>query len=326
MYPMLCIPAYKQAIWGGNKLKSTLGKTYEEPAMAESWELSCHADGLSSIANGEYAGKRLKDILADHPEYAGQCVKEGEEFPLLIKFIDANDDLSIQVHPTKETADAARGQQSKTEIWVVVDSAPGASLYYGFSRDVTRDEIKSKALDGSICEVLNKVPVKTGDVFHINAGTMHAIGSGLLIAEIQQSANTTFRAFDYMRKDSNGNMRALHVDDAARVANIAKMGGKPADPIRLETNAAYTHDILFDSELFLTESYAIFDKAVLDSDERSFEALLFIGGAAQIRYNGESYAAKSGDCYFIPATLGSYEINGSCCVLRNRVLRKEGKQ
>ncbi len=326
MYPMRCIPAYKQAIWGGSKLKSVLGKTYDESAMAESWELSCHTDGMSSVANGNYAGRLLKDILAEHPEYAGQCVKKGEEFPLLIKFIDANDDLSIQVHPTKETADIARGHQSKTEIWVVMDSAPGACLYYGFNRDVTREEIRSKALDGSICEVLNKVPAKKGDVFHIHAGTMHAIGSGLLIAEIQQSANTTFRAFDYMRKDKNGNMRPLHIDDAARVAITNKMDGKPADLICIAENAAYTHDILFDSPLFVTESYTIRDKATLDSTEASFDALLFMEGAGEIVYNGEAYAASCGDCYFIPAGLGSYEINGSCCVLRNRVLRKEGKQ
>ena len=208
LYPIRCIPAFRAAIWGGNKLKTVLYKQYDEPSMAETWELSCHEDGLSGVANGVYAGWLLKDILAQHPEYAGQGFEKSCAFPLIIKFIDANDDLSIQVHPTPETADTSRGQQSKTEIWVVMDAAPGAAMYYGFNRDVQRDEIQARALDGSICDVLNKVPAQQGDVFHIHAGTMHAIGSGLLIAEIQQSANTTFRAFDFYAQGRFGQYAA----------------------------------------------------------------------------------------------------------------------
>lgn len=326
MYPMRCVPALKQTIWGGCRLKTELGKQYCEPTMAESWELSCHADGMSGIANGAYAGRLLKDVLNEHPQLAGECVNRGEEFPLLVKFIDANDDLSIQVHPTPETADASRNQQSKTEIWVVLQSCPGSYLYFGFNRDVTREEIRQKALDGTICEILNKIPVQPGDVFHIHSGIMHAIGSGLLIAEIQQSANTTFRAFDFMRKDASGKMRDLHIDEAARVATIWKTQAKPADVRMICDNKAYAHEMIFDSPLFCTEGYTIRSAAAFNADKRSFEALLFVDGSGVIQHAGQSYDAKKGDCYFIGANLGAYEIQGTCRVLRNRVLRNEGRQ
>jgi mannose-6-phosphate isomerase len=320
---MRCIPVYKQTLWGGNKLKTVLGKEYDGETMAESWELSCHEDGMSSIANGVHAGKRVFDVLAEHPEYSGDSVGPGEAFPLLVKFIDANDDLSIQVHPTKQTANEARGEQSKTEIWVVMEAEPGATLYCGFCRDVTPDELIARARDGSILETLNRVPVKRGDVFHIYAGTVHAIGKGLLIAEIQQSANTTFRVYDFMRRGKDGNLRELHIEAAARAASLAGSLSCAADQRVIKQNEAFIHSMLFDSEMFVTERYDILFKAALESTRASFDALLFVEGQASVVYRGERYAAKKGDCYFIPAGMGEYEITGRCCVLRNRVLRNK---
>ena len=320
MYPMRCGPVFKQYIWGGNKLKTVLLKSYEAPDMAESWELSCHEDGMSTVLNGAFAGRRLRDILEEHPDYMGDCVEAGGEFPLLIKFLDANDKLSIQVHPTRECADASLGEQSKTEIWVVMDSVPGAALYCGLNREISQEEFKRRANEGSICEVLNLVPAKKGDVFHILAGTVHAIGEGLLVAEIQQSANTTFRVFDYNRTNELGEQRELHVEKAARAAKLTPVEGKPADIVLVEDNEAFTHEILFDSQLFFTERIAVKDRIALEATTASFEALLFIEGQGTIVHCGEAYPAQKGDCYFIPARMGHYEITGPCCVLRNKVL------
>ncbi len=317
MYPMQCTPAFMQAIWGGNRLKSVLHKVYDQPKMAESWELSCHKDGLSGIANGAFAGRTLLDVLREHPDFVG--TSNGGEFPLLIKFIDANDNLSIQVHPTPEGAIADLGQQSKTEIWIVMDCAPGAMLYYGFNRHVTKQEIVERAKNGSICDVLNRVKVKKGDVFHIHAGTVHAIGADLLIAEIQQSANTTFRVYDYMRKDSNGHMRPLHVEEAARTADRTPIEGRAAQSKVMEDSANVRREIVFDSQLFTTERYQINGSITLTADKVSFDALLFIEGGAHIVHENARYTAQKGDCYFIPAGMGQYDVEGSCCVLRSRV-------
>lgn len=317
MYPMRCTPVFKQAIWGGNRLKTVLHKQYAQPTMAESWELSCHSDGLSGIANGVFANRTLLDVLREHPGFAGTA--NGGEFPLLIKFIDANDDLSVQVHPTPQSAITELGQQSKTEVWIVMDCMPGAALYYGLNRRVDQNEFMQRARDGTVCDILNRVTVKKGDVFHIHAGTVHAIGAGILIAEIQQSANTTFRVYDYMRRNDRGELRPLHIEEAARAANLAPTEGQPARPDVLNVGAQGKRECVFDSPLFTIERYDIDGAATLTAEPSSFDALLFIQGKADIVYAGTSYPAKKGDCYFIPAGMGRYDVAGRYCMLRSRV-------
>ena len=317
MYPMRCTPFSKVQSGAGNRLRTMLNKAYDPPSMAESWELSCHKDGYSGIANGPFAGQRLADVIEKYPHFVGQS--GGGAFPLLVKFIDARTDLSIQVHPSQEKANLQNGEESKTEIWVTLHCQPGAIIYYGFNRTVSAEELVRRAHDGSICEVLNRVPVRMGDVFHIHAGTVHAIGAGLLMAEIQQNANTTFRVFDYMRKDASGQTRPLHVEDAARVADLTAMEGKPAPVRMVEDNAAYRREMLFDSPLFTTERIAIRSGGRLCRDETSFDALLFADGEALIRQGAHTFPARRGDCYFMPAGMGAYQIEGSCSLLRSRV-------
>jgi mannose-6-phosphate isomerase len=322
LYPMRCVPAYKQALWGGNRLKSVLGKAYDGDKMAESWELSCHQDGLSAVGNGAYAGMTLARVLGENPAFMHAGAAAGERFPLLIKFIDAARDLSIQVHPTPQAADAAKGYEPKTEIWAVMDAADGASLFLGFKRRVSADELRQSARDGSVTTLLNRVEAKPGDVFHVPAGTVHAIGGGLLIAEIQQNANTTYRVYDHMRRDDRGNLRPLHIEEAVGAAELGPTTARPARAEAIERTQGYRRESVFDSPLFTTEQITLDGEAALAATGESFEALLWIDGRADILHDGARYPAQKGECYFMPAGMGQYAIAGRCCVLRSRVPTK----
>lgn len=317
LYPMLCAPAFKDYLWGGNRLKTVLQKQYEAPTMAESWELSCHPDGMSTVHNGPLAGCTLHQVLLEHPAWMGAKAQEHRQLPLLIKFIDAQKDLSIQVHPSVRTADPQKGEQDKTEIWYVLSCEPDAFLYYGFNRVITPEELKARAQDGSILDVLNRVPVKPGDVFHIWAGTIHAIGKGILLAEIQQNSNTTFRVYDFKRKDKDGKPRALHIEDAARAVNYEVTDPHIARPQTQILTDGTQFQPVFQSDVFQTERYQIQNCHAFTCTPQSFEALLCIDGQGAIAYNGEEYAIHKGECYFLPAGLGDYEIRGACEILRS---------
>ena len=207
-YPLLLKPVFKSYLWGGDRLQKEFGFHSGDPITAEAWMLACHKDGSSVVANGALAGQMLPDVLQ----------KWGyEELPILIKLIDAKQKLSVQVHPDQEYALLHEGDNGKTEMWYVVDCAEGAELIYGFQKRISREEFKKRIEDNTLDEVVNRVPVQRGDVFFIEAGTLHAIGEGVLIAEIQQSSNVTYRVSDYGRLDANGKPRALHVEKALDV-------------------------------------------------------------------------------------------------------------
>ena len=193
----LC-PSYKDYLWGGKKLITDFYKEYDGDVLAESWELSCHKDGPSYIAAGEYAGETLEQyIIMEGKKILGRHARKFSKFPVLIKFIDAAEDLSVQVHPGDEYAIKNENQYGKTEMWYVVDCEEGASLYYGFAREVSTEELEQRIRDNTLLEVLNKIYVKKGDVLFIEPGTIHAIGKGNVIAEIQQNSNVTYRVYDY---------------------------------------------------------------------------------------------------------------------------------
>lgn len=314
---MLCTPVFKDYLWGGNRLKTVLHKQYQAPYMAESWELSCHPDGRSTVANGAFAGRTLHAVLQEHPAWMGQRAQGHAQLPLLIKFIDAQKDLSIQVHPSARTADPQKGEQDKTEIWYVLSCEPDAFLYYGFNRVITPEELKARAQDGSILDVLNRVPVKPGDVFHIWAGTIHAIGKGILLAEIQQNSNTTFRVYDFKRKDKDGKPRPLHIDDAARAVNYEITDAHSAQQQAQQLPDGTLVQSVFQSDVFQTERYVIAHRHGFTCTPQSFEALLCIDGQGAIAYNGQEYAIHKGECYFLPANLGEYEVQGACEILRS---------
>lgn len=317
MYPLLLKPAFKDYIWGGTKLRTDFGKDCDYDKVAESWELSCHKDGNSTVSNGEYAGL----TLAEYIEKCGKAVlgsdcEKFENFPILIKLIDAKDNLSVQVHPNNEYALRVEGEYGKTEMWYIVDCDPGASLLYGFEKEISKDEFKQRIADNTLLDVTKSVPVNKGDVFFIEAGTLHAIGKGILIAEIQQNSNTTYRIYDYGRVGKDGKPRELHVDKAVEVTDLCP--AKP-HPIGLPTeHEGYTSKLLASCEYFKVNALDITAEAKLTADNTSFNSLLILDGSPVLKYQGGELSLKKGDSVFIPAGMGEYMVCGrASAVLTN---------
>lgn len=318
MYPMKLQPCYKEYLWGGSKLKTGYGKADAPDITAESWELSCHPDGQCVISEGEFAGKTIQELgEMDRAHFWGQDCLRGA-FPILVKLIDAQKDLSIQVHPSDQTARPDFGERGKAEMWYIVDCEPQASIYLGFSQQVTQEEFLRRAEDGSIPHILNRVPVSPGDVFYILPGTIHAIGAGIVIAEIQQNSNTTFRVYDYKRRDADGKLRPLHLTRAAAV-----MDYHPIVPEECKANSSitfdgFTMDEMFSCNYFRAYSLDVKKQIALCCNGTSFHHLLCVAGNGEIICDGVHYTLECGQSYFMPALLGEYQIRGRCRVLLSR--------
>lgn len=319
MYPMQLTPCYKEYLWGGGNLKKRFGKLDAPDVTAESWELACHPDGVSHISGGAYDGMTIQELgELDRTGFWGRSCPSGD-FPILVKLIDAKLDLSIQVHPSDETALLNQGERGKAEMWYVVDCQPHSSIYYGFSQQVSRAEFLRRAADGTICQVLNQVPVTSGDVFYILPGTIHAIGAGIIIAEIQQNSNTTFRVFDYQRRGADGVLRPLHLERAADVVDYT-----PVVPQECRANSSvffpgFTMSEMFSCRYFRAHSINIQEAVTLCCNGASFHHILCVNGTGQIRCRGVSYLLERGQSYFMPAKLGEYQICGTCRVLLSRI-------
>ncbi|MDE7336570.1 MAG: class I mannose-6-phosphate isomerase, partial [Clostridia bacterium] len=214
IYPMKLNPATVQTVWGGNRLAEKWNKHTDGDNIAESWELSCNAKGKSVVINGEFSDRSLADVIAENPDFLGKNGQAFDFFPILIKFIDSKDDLSIQVHPSDEYALANEGEYGKTEMWYIVDCKEGSGVYCGFQKPLTKEELKDCLNSGNITNHLNFIKVKKGDCLFIPAGTVHAICGGLVICEVQQNSSITYRLYDYGRTDKDGNKRELHIDKA----------------------------------------------------------------------------------------------------------------
>lgn len=299
-------------IWGGNRLREEYGKTLDSDKIAESWELSCHKDGQSVVADGEYKGKTLSEYIAakGNAVLGANCARF-EYFPILIKLIDAKDNLSVQVHPSNDYAMRVEGEYGKTEMWYIVDCEEGAELLYGFKHEISREEFAQRIADNTLLEVTNNVPVHKGDVFFIEAGTLHAIGKGILIAEIQQNSNTTYRIYDYGRVGADGKPRQLHVEKACEVTQLVppkyptKVQGAPQ---KLDGG---TMTLLRSCEYFNVNRLQLDGEVKLSADEKSFNSILVLDGSCTISANGESVYAQKGDSLFVDAGTGAYTINGS---------------
>lgn len=304
----LC-PSYKEYLWGGKKLMTDFHKDYDGEILAESWELSCHQDGPSYIANGEYEGETLEEyIVMEGKKILGKHARRFARFPVLIKFIDAAQDLSVQVHPSDEFAIENEQQYGKTEMWYVVDCEEGASLYYGFSREVGKEELEQRILDNTLLEVLNKVYVKKGDVLFIEPGTIHAIGKGNVIAEIQQNSNVTYRVYDYGRKDKDGKVRDLHIEKALQVTRRIPMLRQKSFEPHIASCEYFTVDkIVLDGRIMKCMSGTI--------DPTTFVSILVLEGEGSIRSGSQTLGFKKGDSLFITADTGNYEMEGMCEVL-----------
>lgn len=317
--PVLLTPAFKDYLWGGTRLRTEYGKKCDLDRIAESWELSAHKDGQSIVASGEYVGMTLTDyITACGREILGHRGENFENFPILIKFIDAKQNLSVQVHPDDEYALATEGEYGKTEVWFVLSAEEGSALYYGFNRPITKDEFLARLSDNTIEQVLNRVNAKPGDVFFIKPGTVHAIGEGLLICEIQQNSNTTYRVYDYNRRGADGKLRDLHIDKAADVADFnpstsADSSGKTI------VRDGYTTRTIAQCKYFTTERIEVSSSAELPIDRESFRSVIVTDGTAELSVGGTVLSVKAGDSVFVPAQDGKLVINGSCGILLSYV-------
>lgn len=305
-------PAFKDYLWGGTKLRDEYGKKCDLDKVAESWELSCHKDGCSVVADGEYAGLTLPQYI----EKAGKAVlgtdcEKFEYFPILIKLIDAKQNLSVQVHPDNDYAMRVEGEYGKTEMWYVVDCEPGAGLLYGFKHEISKEEFRRRIEDNTLLEVTNRVEVHPGDVFFIEAGTLHAIGEGILIAEIQQNSNTTYRVYDYGRVGADGKPRQLHIEkaiDVTRLAPATRPCGRPqAKPEAFDGGSVLP---LASCDYFTVKEMEVTSHAALMADEKSFHSLLLLDGSLTLSMGGEKLEMKKGDSVFVPAGSGNYTLTG----------------
>lgn len=304
--PFLLRPAGKDYLWGGSRLREEFNKDIDMSPLAETWECSTHPDGPSVVLGGEFDGMNLTDVIATHPEFLGTKNESLGELPIMIKFIDANKDLSVQVHPDDDYAmEYENGQLGKTEMWYVLDATDDARLVYGLSND-SSPEIMRRALDeGTIMNYLQKVPVKKNDIFFVKAGIIHAIGAGALVAEIQESSNLTYRLYDYDRRDAKGNKRELHIDKALRVANM-KSSASPKQPLRvLRYSRGVARELLCRCKYFEVNRMivnTVGNKSVRYlADKLSFRVLLCIDGDGQLEFDGNRYDIVKGDCIFFPA-------------------------
>ncbi|MDO4339405.1 MAG: class I mannose-6-phosphate isomerase [Eubacteriales bacterium] len=314
--PFLLKPAGKDYLWGGSRLNDDFSKNIDMSPLAETWECSTHPDGPSMAASGEFEGQLLSDILRAHPEYLGTHPKTKGELPILIKLIDAKRDLSVQVHPSDEYARKhEHGQLGKTEMWYVLDAAKGAKLVYGFHHDTDKESIRKSINNGTIEKYLQKVPIRKDDLFYIEAGTVHAIGAGALIAEIQESSNLTYRMYDYGRVDKNGKKRELHVEKALEVANL-KASIEPRQPLRvLKYRQGCASELLcrckyFEVYRMLVNTEHCRKLVGYQADSTSFRVLLCTDGCGAAHFDNHIFSFFKGDCIFVPANSVKLRIHG----------------
>lgn len=271
-------PVLKDYLWGGTKLKTLFGRDNGDKIIAESWEASVHKDGESVLSTGQTLSAYLQEI--------------GEELPVLIKYIDAKQNLSVQVHPSDEYARKYEGDNGKTETWYILSADEGAGIYCGLKTEIDKAEFRRKVLDGTVEEVLNFIPVKAGDCFLIKAGTLHAIGAGCVICEVQQNSNVTYRVYDYNRVDANGNKRALHVEKALDVIRFERYQDETGTG-EWETISGATMRLLTKCEYFRCKEWRV-DGVSQTCNADSFTVVNVLEGTG--RMNGEAFVA--GDTFF----------------------------
>jgi mannose-6-phosphate isomerase len=312
-YPLQFQPIFKDRIWGGTKLKTVLNKPITSSITGESWELSTVDGDESVIANGEFAGKSLTAFIDAFPnEVLGTKVFKifGKQFPLLFKYLDAREDLSIQVHPNDQLASARHNSFGKTEMWYVLQADAGSSIIVGFKKDSNSAEYIENLNGKTLLSLLDTIPVEVGDVFFLETGTVHAIGAGLLIAEIQQTSDITYRLYDFDRVDADGNTRALHIDLALDAINYDKIDAK-----RSYQKHENTSNEMVDCNYFTTNYIPLSGTMKFEKDGRSFHVYMCTEGDFTITQENVPYHYKKGDTILMPAAISIFEFTGNASLL-----------
>lgn len=313
LYPMQFDAILKERIWGGEKLKTLLNKPISSPITGESWELSTVEGDVSIVANGSFKGKSLSALIDAFPdELLGSAVHKrfGKQFPLLFKYLDAREDLSIQVHPNDELAKARHNSFGKTEMWYVMQADTDSKIIVGFKEDSSAEQYIESLNNKTLGSILGEIKVQPGDVFFLETGTVHAIGAGLVIAEIQQTSDITYRLYDFDRKDAQGNSRELHIDLALDAINYKKV----------DTQMRYTKELnqsntVVDCPYFTTNFIPLDGKKAVAGSGESFTVYMCIEGSFELEYEGAVYSYKKGDTVLIPAAIKEYVLEGKSSVL-----------
>ena len=312
-YPLQFEPILKERIWGGEKLKTILNKPITSKITGESWELSTVEGDVSIVANGELKGKSLMDLINETPnEILGTEVYKrfGKQFPLLFKYLDAREDLSIQVHPNDKLAKERHNSFGKTEMWYVTQADADARIIVGFKENSSKEEYLKHLNDKTLVSILDTVKAKPGDVFFLETGTVHAIGAGLVVAEIQQTSDITYRLYDFDRKDAQGNTRELHVDLALDAINYNKV--ETQKKYETKTNAS---NAVVDCPYFTTNFLPLENKLEVSKSGETFTVYMCIEGNFEIEYDGFRQSYKKGDTILVPAEINAFILNGNASIL-----------
>ena len=313
LYPLQFQPILKDRIWGGTKLKTYLNKPITSEITGESWEISTVENDVSVIANGFYVGKSLNELINEFPEeILGTKVFErfGKQFPLLFKYLDAREDLSIQLHPNDELAKKRHNSYGKTEMWYVMQADEDARLIVGFKEKSNSEEYIQNLENKTLLDILDTKKVKKGDVFFLETGTIHAIGAGTVIAEIQQTSDITYRIYDFDRVDANGNTRELHVDLALDAINYdVVQAEKKYSKLDNKSNE------VVDCSYFTTNFIPLNGNVKVTKNQKSFTVYMCVDGEFELILNEEKYNYKKGDTVLIPAILTDFQLDGKAAIL-----------
>ncbi|MDD3220902.1 MAG: cupin domain-containing protein [Clostridia bacterium] len=314
-------PAFKDYLWGGTKLKDIYHKKCDYDIVAESWELSAHKDGQSIVGSGRFKGMLFGDYLKRiGPDALGWKSQAFERFPILVKIIDAKQSLSIQVHPDDEFALREENEYGKNEMWHIMDCEEGAFIYYGVNQPLTKDELKKRVEDNTVLEVLNKIEVHKGDTFFVDAGTIHAIGAGILLCEIQQNSNCTYRLYDYDRRDKYGHPRELHLEKAREVSTLEARNVEVMDSEQQITVCnGYEEEVLGSCKYFESKRYQVYTEVEFNMNDASFCSIIIIEGEGMIRCDDESFKFTAADSFFIPAGQRKVLVRGKCSFIKTHV-------
>ena len=307
--PIFLKPVFQKKIWGGSRLKSVFGFDIPNDKIGEDWAISAHPHGVSVVENGEFKGQKLDDLWKEHKELFGHPMEP--VFPLLIKILDAEDELSVQVHPDDAYGMKHEGELGKTECWYIIDAEPGAEIIYGHHAK-TREELAEMIKEGRWDDLLKKVPVKKGDFFYVPSGTIHAIGKGIMILETQQSSDTTYRVYDYDRKDASGQKRELHIQQSIDVTTVpAKTPELQIKEVRKGQSSIVTY---LETEFFNVYEWDI--KGITSFKKQApYTLATVIDGAGELIVDNQTYLLEKGTSFILPNEINEWTVQGELTII-----------
>lgn len=313
LYPLRFDPIYQERIWGGTGLRDEFGRQLSKDKIGESWEISCRDDADSRVAAGPLRGKTLSELVKIFgAELLGTKIAAGNSFPLLLKILDAQDVLSVQVHPDDQFAAVHEGAAGKSEVWYILKAEPGAKIIYGLRPGITQQDFIDALKQGKLAECLNEVVVKPGEIYPILPGLVHALGKGIMVVELQQNSDITYRVFDWNRVDAHGQARPLHVEKALQVIEFGQQ------PLHRPDQEKEEGTLVVENEHFTFTYQQLDGEKIMTQDPAAFTLFTVVGGEGELRHQGQVYRIQYGDSYLLPASLGSYSLSGRMQLLFGR--------